>query len=319
MSISGAQTLNAPRFDDTARAYDALLVLSFGGPEGPDDVIPFLENVTRGRNVPRERLDEVAEHYLHFGGVSPINAQNRALIAALEPELRSPRDRPADLLRQPQLAAVRHRHVRQMRADGVKRALVFVTSALQLLLRLPSVPRGRHPRSRRLPETEQSEIAFDKLRVFYNHPGFIEPMADRSAMALGAIPHRAARPASRSSSPPTASRWRWPRQRLRSRNCARRAAWSPRLPASPNYRLAYQSRSGSADDPLAGTGHPRRTATAYSRRRRPTSIVVPIGFISDHMEVLFDLDAEAAEKAAELGHEDGPGRAPSAPTRPSSP
>src|SRR3954469_12862784 len=87
MSIHGAQSLDAPQFDDEARTYDALLILSFGGPEGSDDVIPFLENVTRGRNVPRERLEEVAEHYLHFGGVSPINQQNRELNAALDVEL----------------------------------------------------------------------------------------------------------------------------------------------------------------------------------------------------------------------------------------
>ena len=87
MTTLGAQRSGAPLFDNAPRAYDALLVLSFGGPEGMDDVMPFLENVTRGRNIPRERLEEVAEHYAHFGGVSPINAQNRALIAALEREL----------------------------------------------------------------------------------------------------------------------------------------------------------------------------------------------------------------------------------------
>lgn len=89
MSIYGAQRLNEPRFDNEARHYDALLVLSFGGPEGMDDVIPFLENVTRGRNIPRERLEEVGEHYFHFGGVSPINQQNRDLITALEAELKA--------------------------------------------------------------------------------------------------------------------------------------------------------------------------------------------------------------------------------------
>src|SRR3954447_832527 len=116
-----------PRVDD--RGYDALLVVSFGGPEGMDDVMPFLENVTRGRNIPRERLDEVAEHYAHFGGVSPINAQNRALIAALERELA---EHDIDL---PIYFGNRNWHpllqdaIEAMRADGVRNSLLFVTSA----------------------------------------------------------------------------------------------------------------------------------------------------------------------------------------------
>ena len=89
MSILGAQTPDAPKFDDEARHYDALLIMSFGGPEGKDDVMPFLENVAGGRNIPRARLEEVAEHYYDFGGVSPINAQNRALIAALEADFKA--------------------------------------------------------------------------------------------------------------------------------------------------------------------------------------------------------------------------------------
>src|SRR6476469_6015967 len=116
-----------PRLDD--RGYDALLVVSFGGPEGPDDVMPFLENVTRGRNVPRERLEEVAHHYERFGGVSPINAQNRELIAALEQELRE------HGIELPVYFGNRNWHplltgtVAQMTGDGVRRALVFLTSA----------------------------------------------------------------------------------------------------------------------------------------------------------------------------------------------
>ena len=122
-----------------APKYDALLVVSFGGPDGPDDVLPFLENVLRGRNVPRERMLEVAEHYYHFGGGSPINEQNRRLIAAIERELAE---------HGPQLPVYwgnRNWHpllpdtLRQMAADGVKRALAFVTSGVQLVLRLPAI------------------------------------------------------------------------------------------------------------------------------------------------------------------------------------
>src|SRR5918993_1076496 len=124
MTILSAQRLGAPLFDDAARTYDALLVLSFGGPEGLDDVIPFLENVTRGRNVPRERLEEVAEHYRHFGGLSPINGQNRELIAALNADLR------AHGIALPIYFGNRNWHpfvedtVRRMRDDGMRRALV---------------------------------------------------------------------------------------------------------------------------------------------------------------------------------------------------
>ncbi|MGI9253623.1 MAG: ferrochelatase, partial [Thermomicrobiales bacterium] len=129
MSISGAQTENAPLFDDTGHVYDALLFLSFGGPEGMDDVMPFLENVSKGRPIPRERLLEVAEHYYHYNGVSPINGQNRALIAALEAELA------AHGPNLPIYFGNRNWHpllpdtLERMKKDGVKRALVFVTSA----------------------------------------------------------------------------------------------------------------------------------------------------------------------------------------------
>ena len=127
MTIQGAQRAGAPLFDDVPRTYDALLVLSFGGPEGMDDVIPFLENVTRGRNIPRQRLEEVAEHYYHFGGISPINTQNRELIAALEKELAS------HGITLPVYFGNRNWHpmlrdtLAAMQFDGVKSALVFVT------------------------------------------------------------------------------------------------------------------------------------------------------------------------------------------------
>lgn len=128
MSITGAQSPESPRFDDDAKQYDAILVMSFGGPEGMDDILPFLENVTSGRNIPRERLVEVGHHYALFGGVSPINAQNRTLIAALEAELA------AHGIPLPVYFGNRNWHpmigdtVRQMRDDGVKHALAFFTS-----------------------------------------------------------------------------------------------------------------------------------------------------------------------------------------------
>ena len=162
-------------------AYDAVLVLSFGGPEKPDDVMPFLENVLRGRNVPRERMLAVAEHYYHFGGKSPINDQNRALIAALEGELAS------HGLQLPIYWGNRNWHplladtLRQMRADGVRKALAFVTSIFSSYSGcrqyLEDIERARA-------EVEGAP-EIHKLRKFYNHPLFIEAQADEVRAALG--------------------------------------------------------------------------------------------------------------------------------------
>src|SRR5688572_20960077 len=185
MTTLGAQRSGAPLFDNAARAYDALLVLSFGGPEGMDDVMPFLENVTRGRNIPRARLEEVAGHYRHFGGVSPINAQNRALIAALERELQA---HGIDL---PIYFGNRNWHpllqdtIARMRADGIQNVLVFVTSAYS------SYSGCRQYRENvvdALAALGETGMRFDKLRVFYNHPGFITPMARGLREALASRP-----------------------------------------------------------------------------------------------------------------------------------
>src|ERR687898_3358217 len=185
MTTLGAQRSGALLFDNAPRAYDALLVLSFGGPEGMDDVMPFLENVTRGRNIPRERLEEVAEHYAHFGGVSPINAQNRALIAALERELA---DHGIDL---PIYFGNRNWHpllqdtIDVMRADGVKNALLFVTSAYSSY---SGCRQYREDVAGALDALGAHDMRFDKIRVFYNHPGFVEPMAQRVRAALESLP-----------------------------------------------------------------------------------------------------------------------------------
>src|ERR687898_1254429 len=186
MTIEGARRPGAPLFDNVPRTYDALLVLSFGGPECMDDVVPFLENVTRGRNIPRQRLEEVAEHYAHFGGVSPINAQNRALIAALERELA---DHGIDM---PIYFGNRNWHplvqdtIELMRADGVRNALLFVTSAYSSY---SSCRQYREDVSRALDALglEAHDMRFDKIRVFYNHPGFVEPMAQRLRAALESL------------------------------------------------------------------------------------------------------------------------------------
>src|SRR5690348_6523142 len=161
--------------------YDALLIVSFGGPEKPDDVLPFLENVTRGRNIPRDRLLEVAEHYYHFGGKSPINDQCRELISALRPALDE------SGMRLPIYWGNRNWHpflsdtLRQMREDGVRRALAFVTSAYSSY---SGCRQYRENISAAQAEAGQGAPAVDKLRVFYNHPGFVEASADRVRHAL---------------------------------------------------------------------------------------------------------------------------------------
>src|SRR6202521_2746826 len=165
--------------------YDAVLILSFGGPEKPDDVMPFLENVLRGRNVPRERMLEVADHYHHFGGKSPINDQNRALIAGLKAELEH------NGPRLPVYWGNRNWHpyladtLRQMRADGVRCALAFVTSVFSSYSGcrqyLEDIERARGEAGEGAPEVE-------KLRSFYNHPLFIEALVDRVRAALDEVP-----------------------------------------------------------------------------------------------------------------------------------
>ena len=202
--------------------------------------MPFLENVTRGRNVPRERLEEVAHHYELFGGVSPINAQNRALIAALRAEL------DAHGIDLPIYFGNRNWHpfladtLREMADDGVERALAFFTSAYSLVLGLPAVPREPLPR----PAGGRARRARRCCgrAMFFNHPGFIEANVEHVRAALGADPGRARRAPSRS--PRTRSRWRWRRRAATRTSCASRRASSPRPPASTDWELVYQSRSG---------------------------------------------------------------------------
>lgn len=279
-----------------AQAYDAFLLVSFGGPEGPHEVMPFLENVLRGRNVPRERMLEVAEHYQHFGGVSPINAQNRALLAAIDAELK------ASGLTLPVYWGNRNWHpllpdtLSQMKRDGVKRAIALFTSAF-------SSYSGCRQYRENIAAAQQvvgeGAPQVDKLRVFYNHPGFIEPMVERTRAALDQLP--AERRANATllftahSIPLGMARTCAYEKQL---NEASRLV-AERIGSNP-WRLVYQSRSGPPSQPwlepdvcdaieeLAGQGV-------------TDLVVVPIGFISDHMEVLFDLDSEARDKAAELG------------------
>ena len=295
MTLRDAQRLGAPLFDNAPRAYDALLVLSFGGPEGMEDVMPFLENVTRGRNIPRARLEEVAEHYAHFGGVSPINAQNRALIAALQRELG---EHDIDL---PIYFGNRNWHpllqdtIEVMRADRVKNALLFVTSAYSSY---SSCRQYREDVARALEAIGEKAMRFDKIRAFYNHPGFVEPMARHVGAALESLsPERrkAAEVVFTAHSIPLAM----------ARGCAyeRQLREVSRLVAgiarASRYRLAWQSRSGPPHVPWLEPDILDELDGMHATGVKDV-IVVPIGFISDHLEVLFDLDVEAKNRAGEL-------------------
>lgn len=271
---------------DCRPSYDALLVLSFGGPEQPADVIPFLENVLRGRNAPRQRLLAVAEHYYHFGGRSPINDQCRALIAALQPRL--------DL---PIYWGNRNWHplledtLRRMAAGGVGRALVFVTSAY-----------GGYSGCRQyLDDLERARAAVgpgapvcDKLRHFHNHPGFTGPNAEHVRAALAQAP----------GAPVLFTAHSIPLEMAETSSYVQQLEETARLVARQadveNYRLVYQSRSGPPRQPWL---EPDILAALDQTKQAGAEAVVvsPIGFMSDHMEVLYDLDYEAAGHCASIG------------------
>src|SRR5215208_1662480 len=296
MTTLGAQRSGAPLFDSAPRAYDALLVLSFGGPEGMDDVMPFLENVTRGRNIPRERLEDVAEHYAHFGGVSPINAQNRSLIAALERELA---DHGIDL---PIYFGNRNWHpllqdtIEAMRADEVRNFLLFVTSAYSSY---SSCRQYREDVSRALDALGEREMGFDKIRVFFNHPGFVEPMAERVRAALQSLPQ-----ARRDAAEIIFTAHSIPDSMAKSCAYERQLREVCRLVAglsgAARHRMAWQSRSGPPHVPWLEPDILDELDRLHASGVGDV-IVVPIGFISDHLEVLFDLGVEAQNRAHQLG------------------
>jgi ferrochelatase len=273
-------------------AFEALLVLSFGGPEKPDDVIPFLENVLRGRNVPRERMLAVAEHYYHFGGKSPINDQARALIAGLREEL----DWAAHEENAPRLPIYwgnRNWHpfladtLRRMKADGVRRALAFVTSIFSSYSGcrqyLEDIERAR--------AEVDGAPEIQKLRPFYNHPLFIEAQADRVREVLAA---RRASIIFTAHSIPISMAETSDYQKQLHESCRLVAE---RLGQS-DWRLVYQSRSGPPSQPWL---EPDIADALRALDRGADVVVVPIGFVSDHIEVIYDLDIEARAIARERG------------------
>lgn len=273
--------------------FDALLLLSFGGPNGPDDVMPFLENVVRGRAVPPERLQQVASQYMRFGGRSPINEHNRALIASLRTELdRQGRPLPVywgNRNWEPYVADT----VARMRDDGVSNAAVFVTSAYSSY---SSCRQYQEDLERARAEMGAGAPELVKLRPYFNHPGFVDPLAEGLRRAMSEAGPDASVLMS-AHSIPVASAATCDYQRQLEETAGLVAARAG-LHAG-RWRNVYQSRSGPPSQPWLGpdildviADLPEDTASV---------VVAPIGFVSDHMEVVYDLDTQTAEAAARRG------------------
>jgi ferrochelatase len=281
--------------------YDALLLVSFGGPEKPEDVVPFLENVTRGRGIPRERLEEVGEHYFRLGGRSPINDLNRALLHAIRADLR---DHGIDVPVywgnrnwDPYLADTMSR----MRSDGVTRAACFVTSAYSSY---SSCRQYREDLAAAAEHTREDGPRLDRLRSYYNHPGFLEPVVDAVAEAVtdrpGArlvfVTHSIPESMSAGSGPQGGA------YLAQHRNAAAYVADRVAMVTGQDHALdlVFCSRSGPPHVPWLEpdvNDHLEKLAGDGVR----SVVLVPIGFVSDHMEVVFDLDTEALATAERLG------------------
>ena len=272
--------------------YDALFVVSFGGPNRSEDVMPFLENVTRGRNIPRDRLEQVAEHYHHFGGKSPINEQNLALIAALKEELA----RRGHVL--PVYWGNRNwfplipEALEEMKQAGIGKAVAFFTSAYS------SYSGCRQYRENLLAAQEsvgEGAPAIDKLRVFFNHPGFLEPMAAGLKHAWETLEPARVLFVAHSIPVGMAQGCRYEAQlQEASRLCHELSG------VQAPWELVYQSRSGSPSQPWLEPDICDRIQALHDEGVKAV-IIVPIGFICDHLEVLYDLDTEARELCERLG------------------
>ncbi|MGW2785670.1 ferrochelatase [Streptomyces populi] len=297
-----------------ATPYDALLLLSFGGPEGPDEVVPFLENVTRGRGIPKERLKEVGQHYFLFDGISPINDQNRTLLDALRKDFA---EHGLDLpvyWGNRNWAPYLTDTLREMAADGRRRILVLATSAYASY---SGCRQYREDLAGALAVLEGEGLEppkVDKLRHYFNHPGFVEPMTEGVLRSLAELPEEVRAGAhlvfTTHSIPVAAADTSGPaeghgdggayvRQHL---DVARLIAEAVREETGTDHpwKLVYQSRSGAPHIPWLEPDICDHLEELHGAGV-PAAVMVPIGFVSDHMEVLYDLDTDARAKAGELG------------------
>lgn len=278
-----------------ASGIDAVLLVGFGGPEGPDDVVPFLQRVTAGRNIPAERLADVGAHYQHFGGVSPINDQCRAIRRGLQSEL----DAAGHAL--PVYWGNRNWHplleetVAQMAADGIRHAVALVTSAYSSY---SSCRQYIEDIDRAVAAVGAEAVRIDKIRPYFDHPGFVEPFIASTRQALDRIPATDPVPlvfTAHSIPVAMADSCDYEAQLRATMDLVASAA----SPDSVRH-LVWQSRSGPPSAPWLEpdvNDHLRRLGAQGFR----SAVVVPIGFVSDHVEVVWDLEHEAAATAEELG------------------
>ena len=302
---------HGPEHVEQAVAYDAIILAGFGGPEGQDDVIPFLRNVTRGRGIPDERLEEVAHHYRHFGGVSPINEQNRVLKAALEVEFAS---RGIEL---PVIWGNRNwdpylsEALQEAHDRGFRTLLGLTTSAYSSF---SSCRQYREDFALALDATGLGdELRIDKVRQFFDHPGFVEPFVDGVRTAVADLVERGFANAEievlfATHSVPTADAERsgnravdyghggaYAAQHLAVAEVVMRDAG-----ADLGWQLVYQSRSGPPSQPWLEPDV-NDVIRELPGRGIKAVVIVPLGFVSDHMEVMWDLDTEAVETSEEVG------------------
>ena len=279
--------------------YDAILIVSFGGPEAPEEVVPFLENVTRGRGIPKERLEQVGAHYHLFGGKSPINDQCRDLIAALEAELPNHGIDLPVYWGNRNWAPMLTDTMQQMADDGIQKAIAFVTSATSSY---SGCHQYREDIERARAEVGNSAPEVHKIRQYYDHPGFIDPMVDNVVTALETLGEQADKARlvfTAHSIPISMSSTSDYEEQLReaSRLVAERAGRT--VAQRSDFDLVWQSRSGPPQVPWLEPDI-NDHLEALSDEGESAVVVIPIGFISDHMEVMYDLDTEAIATAERL-------------------
>lgn len=276
--------------------YDSFLLVSFGGPEGPDDVMPFLRNVLRGKNVPESRMLEVSEHYQHFGGVSPINQQNRALLEAIRAEFAAQEiDLPVywgNRNWNPMFAET----LGQMRDDGRQRALAFFTSMFSCY---SGCRQYREDIIRAQEEVGDGAPMVEKVRMGFNHPGFVDTMVASVGDAISSLgpsgPDATVLFTAHSIPMSMADNCDYEKQLTEACRIVADAS------GVTDWRLVYQSRSGPPQQPWLEPDICDAIESMHGEGKLKSIVVVPIGFVSDHMEVMYDLDAEAADLCKEKG------------------
>ncbi|HET8560908.1 MAG TPA: ferrochelatase [Marmoricola sp.] len=304
MSVAGS-FVGPPAGPAAAAPYDALLLVSFGGPEKSADVVPFLRNVTAGKQIPDERLAEVGEHYYSFGGRSPINDQNRSLIAAIRDDFAAAGldvpvywgNRNWDPFLRDALA--------RMRDDGVRRAACLVTSAYASYSGCRQYRENLAAAAAEVPGAPR----LDRLRHYFNHPGFVEPMVDNTLSALAELPDEARHGGEivfvthsipetmNAGSGPTGGAYLAQHRSVADEIVDRvREETGHRYPSS----VVFCSRSGPPHVPWLEPDVNDHLRMLH-KREASGAVIVPIGFVSDHMEVIYDLDTEAMATAADLG------------------